>query len=158
MRWRAWEASQAKASSFHKPGKCRRGRAKGFLKAWGWRAPRQEQTRGRCSQLKDRMSQAPRCFPHMVSVLRSGSWHPRGKPGPGLEEILQHHARIRRGWEVSGLPISDLQHVSSCFTFSLLRVAAPSPVMGSAEVSGSQTAACRRRPSREACPVLGTWP
>lgn len=34
------------------------------------------------------MSQALRCFLHMVSVLRSGSWRPRRKFGPGPGESL----------------------------------------------------------------------
>lgn len=65
------------------------------------------------------MSQAPGCFPHMVSVLRSGSWHPRGKPGPGLEEILSGApSRSDQAW-LGGerLPISDLQHVPHVLHF-----------------------------------------
>lgn len=53
---------------------------------------------------------------------------------------------IGRSWEESGLPISDLQPVPSCFTFSSFHVAAQSPVMGSAEVSGSPGHCLREEP------------
>lgn len=83
------------------------------------------------------MNQALRCFPHMVSVLRSGSWRPRGKPGPGWGgESLSGCSSTALGSGVAGrcvAALSDLQHVPSWVTFSPFHVAAQSPAMGSAE-------------------------
>lgn len=67
----------------------------------------------------------------------------------------QQRARIGRGQEESGLPISDLQPVPSCFTFSSFRVSAQSPVMRSTEASGSPDCCLGVEPEWGSLPSAG---
>ena len=55
------------------------------------------------------------------------------------------------------LPISDLQHVPSCFTFSSCHVAAQSPVMGSAEASDSPNCCLEEGPEWGSLPSPGLF-
>ena len=147
----------SQASPCHKPGKYRRGRA-GFSRglglaaflpggAWGvmvpaggWdeSGPEVFSSHGFSSQVR-------------ILAAEGRAWSRRlGNP-----QRPQHHPRIGRSREESGLPISDLQPVPSCFTFSSFHVAARSPVMGSAEASSSPDHCLREEPKWGSLPGLG---
>lgn len=110
---------------------------------------------GRGFWREDRISQALRCFSgqdlgaHGESLVQAP-----GKASVAVASLCLDWVWLGGAW----LPISDLQHVPSCVTFSSFHVAVQSPVMGSAEATALPTASWRRGPSGAGSLVPATWP